>query len=757
MKVFSGVMFVLLFMGMLVLAFKIQPVKSAWTGTVYIRADGSIDPPEAMEVIQTSDNVTYTLTGNIMSDGDGIVVERNNIIIDGQSHIVEGAETHESKGICLATRNNVTVKNVKVTNFTFGIYLDGSLSCNISESILMDNGFGVYLDSSKYNNIYGNIVINNNWGIWLWWSSNNTILKSEVIKNDRHGITLLSSSNNTLQENYVMENGWCGINLETLVVLGEILNETSNNCILGNNLVKNGWNSIRLSDSEGNRISENNIIESGYISLSNSNYNEISRNNMVKNAHGILLDFSSNNTILENNIMESSLSGVWLRRSPSNYLIGNTFVGCGLDIYSCDLFFRDSYVSGNNKVKDNFVNGKPLVYLENVSNYTVTNAGQVILINCSNIRVENLNLSKASEGILLWKTNNSIIAKNIITNNWVCVDLCHSHNNTILENTISTNRGAQSINTELGIILEHSHQNQIIKNNITKCSYGILLNASQNNFILRNNIQNKIDFRESSNNNSVVGNNIINSTISFYSYSSNNKFYHNNFIASNVGFCVSENVWDDGYPSGGNYWSDYDGVDFYSGFGQDETGSDGIGDTPYIINGNNRDNYPLAGMFYDFEVFKRENETYHVQVISNSTISEFYFSFWLNSPNEYLQPGQELLLFYVEGEGCTSGFCRLTLPRALLNGTYTVLVDRREAPAYELAMSNSTHALLYFTYNHTEHEVIIIPEFPLALILPLFMFLTMFAVVFAKKKLNGKPENPNQDFFKICYVLKFLF
>jgi uncharacterized protein (DUF2141 family) len=56
---------------------------------------------------------------------------------------------------------------------------------------------------------------------------------------------------------------------------------------------------------------------------------------------------------------------------------------------------------------------------------------------------------------------------------------------------------------------------------------------------------------------------------------------------------VSDNIWDDGYPSGGNYWSDYGGTDDKSGPNQDQPGSDGIGDTPYIIDENSEDNYPL--------------------------------------------------------------------------------------------------------------------------------------------------------------------
>jgi hypothetical protein len=53
------------------------------------------------------------------------------------------------------------------------------------------------------------------------------------------------------------------------------------------------------------------------------------------------------------------------------------------------------------------------------------------------------------------------------------------------------------------------------------------------------------------------------------------------------------NVWDDGYPSGGNYWSDYTSTDLYSGPYQNETGRDGIGDIPYVIDTDNQDNYPL--------------------------------------------------------------------------------------------------------------------------------------------------------------------
>jgi nitrous oxidase accessory protein len=78
------------------------------------------------------------------------------------------------------------------------------------------------------------------------------------------------------------------------------------------------------------------------------------------------------------------------------------------------------------------------------------------------------------------------------------------------------------------------------------------------------------------------------------SLSENNTFYHNNF-ANNDLLQVSadtnadSNFWDNGRE--GNYWDDYNGTD---------SNRDGIGDTPYVINGANIDNYPLLAP-YDIE------------------------------------------------------------------------------------------------------------------------------------------------------------
>ncbi|MDQ1371618.1 MAG: hypothetical protein QG582_532, partial [Candidatus Thermoplasmatota archaeon] len=80
-----------------------------------------------------------------------------------------------------------------------------------------------------------------------------------------------------------------------------------------------------------------------------------------------------------------------------------------------------------------------------------------------------------------------------------------------------------------------------------------------------------------------------------------NHITHNDFVDNWIQayeeYESTGNLWDDGYPAGGNYWSDYDGVDYLSGVDQTEPGSDGIGDTPYVLASGSQDNYPLMVPF----------------------------------------------------------------------------------------------------------------------------------------------------------------
>jgi parallel beta-helix repeat protein len=134
----------------------IQVVK-ADVGTIYINADGSISPSTAP--IYTADNITYTLTGNITTNADGIVIERDNIVLNGAGYTVTGNESGD--GITLTGMSNITVGNMTITNFE-GIVLRNSSNCTLSGNNVTASSYGIELDSSSNNTLSGNNVTANN-------------------------------------------------------------------------------------------------------------------------------------------------------------------------------------------------------------------------------------------------------------------------------------------------------------------------------------------------------------------------------------------------------------------------------------------------------------------------------------------------------------------------------------------------------------------------------------------------------------------
>jgi hypothetical protein len=80
--------------------------------------------------------------------------------------------------------------------------------------------------------------------------------------------------------------------------------------------------------------------------------------------------------------------------------------------------------------------------------------------------------------------------------------------------------------------------------------------------------------------------------------------YHNDFLADQGWEILDVPLlaWDDGYPVGGNYWSNYTGVDQFSGPGQNLPGADGLGDTPFVLDAADSDYYPLMTPWTDHAV-----------------------------------------------------------------------------------------------------------------------------------------------------------
>jgi hypothetical protein len=121
----------------------------------------------------------------------------------------------------------------------------------------------------------------------------------------------------------------------------------------------------------------------------------------------------------------------------------------------------------------------------------------------------------------------------------------------------------------------------------------------------------------------------------------------------------------------------------------------------------------------------------NVTVISNSTITDFLTPISLET---LPLPKVIYVSFNVTGKQGSIGFCRVSIPAAVMNGTFHVFVNGTEIPYTLLPCSNANVSYLYFTYKQSTEQVIIIPEFPSILILPLLMIATLLAVIVYRRK-----------------------
>ncbi len=358
---------------------------------------------------------------------------------------------------------------------------------------------------------------------------------------------------------------------------GIVLDTSSNNKISNNHIYSIKWEGIHLKYSSNNNITENNISNSYYAIrlISSSNNNEITYNNLSNNGLGVNIKGSNNNKVLSN-----SKSGIGIIESKNITLKNNTMEEYGLIVWG----YLIEHWNTHSIDTSNTFNGRPIQYWKNQTGGTVPpNAGGVILANCENVVVQNQNLCNGMIGIELgFSNNNIVINNNAYSNSLYGIYLYRSYANNITDNNVYSNHW-------YGILLQSSSRNNITDNNCSHNNKGIgIVESSSGNIITEN-----IVFS-----NQLYG--------IYFHLANENLVYHNNIINnSEQAYERTDfgNQWDNGYPSGGNYWSDYDGIDLNSTATQNVPPPDGIGDIPYTnINSSvvAQDNYPLMYPFGNF-------------------------------------------------------------------------------------------------------------------------------------------------------------
>jgi parallel beta-helix repeat protein len=443
---------------------------------------------------------------------------------------VEGATGYEDAGIYIYYADYCNISNNNCSNNDDGIHLEYSNNNSISNNNCSNND-GIYLEYSNDNSISNNICSNNDDdGIYLEYSNNNSI-SNNICSNNRYGIHPWRSSNNKLTGNILLENG--------IGIWGRSLSHYTHEIDTSNTV--NGKPVYYWKDVEGGRIPAG----AGQVILVNCKNIVVENQELNKASIGIEVAFSSCITIKNNNCSNNNWAGILLDRYSNNNSISNNIASILLDRYS------------NNN---------------NISNNNCSNNGGINLYYSNNNSISDNNCSN-NGGIYLYYSNNNSISDNNCSNDWAGILVESSNNNSISSNNCSNN--------EYGIcLLWDSNNNSISNNNCSNNYDGIYLDYSKNNSISSNNCSNNgagIGLLWDSNNNLIYLNNFINNTYNVNSSDSTNTWNS----PEKITYAYDETT----YTSClGNYYDDYTGTD---------RNRDGIGDTPYQIDGDDSDMYPL--------------------------------------------------------------------------------------------------------------------------------------------------------------------
>jgi parallel beta-helix repeat protein len=265
--------------------------------------------------------------------------------------------------------------------------------------------------------------------------------------------------------------------------------------------------------------------------------NKVTGNTITNNTYGVVFyDFSSGSEVSD------------------NYFSGNTY---GVSAYNA--VFRNNQFRNNGgaitensySVNDidtsNTVNGNPIYYWVGQHDKVMpSDAGWVVLRNCSGITVHGLSLQGNGDGVSLCYTNDSTISGNVLTKNMNGIKLSGSYNNIISDNHVASN-------TEYGIYLDGASKGNNISGNRVEsngkdgvCVYA--LGTLKGNMVSQNQVTGNLGNGISVNGAQwwkIVGNNITlnrGAGVCFL-YGSSGNTVNGNYIAENgLGILLSDAV-----------------------------------------------------------------------------------------------------------------------------------------------------------------------------------------------------------------------
>ncbi|MBN1801065.1 MAG: right-handed parallel beta-helix repeat-containing protein, partial [Candidatus Lokiarchaeota archaeon] len=408
--------------------------------------------------------------------------------------------------------NNLINDNVANNNSYIGISLETNCDGNVITANTVDkNDRGIYLDQGCNNNeIAENIVLNNSYGFFIYYNCDDNVLLSNTANNNSYGIYQYNCDNNIISGNTAEFNDEDGIYINgynntisnndvSYNTRGIKLTGFTNNNVIDNEVNDNQEYGINIVASDNNMLIGNTIKGSNYGIYSWSSTDNLISGNELNNSifytmricdcsrtivsdntlsvHGDI-DLSScvNATVKKNSLNNC---GINLRYCQDPLVFENEINGDGFFVYGSIVDLATHEINTTNKI-----NGKPAYYYVNeigLGSNNFTNAGQIIMINCSNSVLSDQNITNTSAAIYMYSSSHNIISGNRLEDNYEGIYLHENcEYNVISDNTI--NKNYYSVYQ-----LYYSVNNSIFDNEITNNHFGIYLQKGGENFTISGN------------------------------------------------------------------------------------------------------------------------------------------------------------------------------------------------------------------------------------------------------------------------------
>jgi len=353
-----------------------------------------------------------------------------------------------------------------------------------------------------------------------------------------------------------------------------------------------------------------NLTAYGTISLSNVSNGTITEVNILCSGKGFWIVSCEAIGISKCEVFSYASESVWSDQTGNLTISENRLNGVRME--SCgNLTFDDNVLTEVGAGVA--VVGCSDVRVANNTLRSTTYSGDLDVIGCTNVTVAGNLFSNGTGGLMLWWSQAVTVSENIFestgiyigdysADEWSAYEI--SQDNLVNGKPVHYYKAGSDLvldNMTVGELIVGNYTDVWISNLTISASYcGILMGFVENASITGVNVSANhygICMRFC-NNTTIVG-------CAFWSNSHGiemyeccwSSIYHNHFLyngehALSYGSGAIGNMWDAGYPAGGNYWSNYTGSDNYNGPDQDIAGADGIGDAPFVGSGGVVDRYP---------------------------------------------------------------------------------------------------------------------------------------------------------------------